>query len=129
MVYDYYFADYDIALGYHDAGSDDDDDGEEEREKEEIASENEEEEPDEHEKPIVERYRAPLPRYKLPHNWVEASPYRDELVINQRGKLHPGFSTLSRASRQIFAETWSYVYEGDIKFVVHINNFKAPVLF
>jgi hypothetical protein len=122
MIYNNYFADYPRVFGYRYAGSDDDDEKEEEAE-EKIASENEEEgserdqeqdddeeqdtadEPDEHEKPIVGRYRAPLFGGTFPNNWAKTSPYHDEMVMNQRGRLATKFSTLSGASRQIFVET------------------------
>jgi hypothetical protein len=60
---------------------------------------------------------------------VLPSDYRDELVINQAGRLHANLPALSRASRQAFAETWKHNYETPAKFLVHINDYNVRFLF
>jgi hypothetical protein len=130
------------AFGDNDVVEDDDDGEEEDQESsdevdveensQDAANDSEDEETED--LPLNERYRAPTfgsgidsPIQNVRN--VAPSLYPDEIVVNQRGCLHAKLPMLMRASRQIFAETLSYYYKGEIKFIVHVNYCNVRRLF
>ncbi|KAH7079609.1 hypothetical protein FB567DRAFT_606973 [Paraphoma chrysanthemicola] len=72
------------------------------------------------------RWKPDLNRYTFA---VAYSPYRDEIVIDYQGDLHGKLPRLSRASRQLLAETWQYTYDSDYKFMVYLHMYYARPLF
>ncbi|KAF2826965.1 hypothetical protein CC86DRAFT_406199 [Ophiobolus disseminans] len=73
-------------------------------------------------------------RPSLPGSYCESDPippswYRDEFVIDTEGNLCSKLPRLSRASRQLMAETLWFSFDTTYKFVVQVDSFHTSLLF